>query len=173
MNVLLFLYLKLYFDNDVPRSYVEGIDGFGKGTKGGVLMGGFIKNVGGGEGEVDALGEKPADGGIEKCDVGSLGGGETGVVMFCAKSDLPLVGGQERDGEILAKGVVVAGYGIDLVLVVGVGQAIVGGQPTAELALELGRNVEVGGRIRLFHALAHHRGTGMGKEGIKADGDFG
>ena len=169
----MFLYLDLHFDDDIPRSDVEGIDGFGEGTKGGVWIGGFIEKVGSSEGEVDALGEEPADRGVEESDAGSLGGGETGVVMFCAKSDLPLVGGQERDGEILAKGVVVAGYGIDLVSVVGVGQAIVGGQPTGELALELGRNVEVGGRIRLFHALAHHRGTGMGKEGIKADGDFG
>ena len=148
MDASLFLYLDLHFDDDVPRSYVERIDGFGEGTKGGVLIDGFIEKVGGSEGEVDALGEKPTDGGIEECDVGSRGGRETGVVMFCTKGDLPLVGGQESDGEVLTEGIVMAGYGIDLVSVVGVGQAVVSGQPTGEFALELGRNVEVGEGVR-------------------------
>ena len=138
----------MHFEEDVPRSYVEGIDGFGEGTKGGVLIGGFIEKVGAHEGEVYALGEEPTDRSIDESDVGSLGGGETGVVMFCAKSNLPFFGGQERDGKILAECVVVAGFGIDLVSVVGECQTVVSGQPTGELALKLGRNVEVGEGVR-------------------------
>ena len=47
------------------------------------------------------FGKKPADRGIEENDAGGLVGGETRVIMLCAESNMPLVGGQERNGEVL------------------------------------------------------------------------
>ena len=66
-----------------------------------------------------------------------------------------------------------AGYGIDLVSVVCVSQAIVGGEPAGEFASELGRKGDESGSVRLFHVLTHHPSTGMSKRRINADGDLG
>ena len=66
-----------------------------------------------------------------------------------------------------------AGNCIDLVSVVSVSQAIVGGEPAGEFASELGRKGDESGSVRLFHVLTHHSGTRMSKRRINAYGDFG
>ena len=47
------------------------------------------------------FGKKPADRGIEENDAGGLVGGEARVIMLCTEGNLPLVGRQERNGEVL------------------------------------------------------------------------
>ena len=95
------LYLDLHFDDNISWSYVEGIDWFREGAEGGVAIVRFVKEIGGGKSEVNAFGKEPADRGIEENDAGGLISGEARVVMLCAESDMPLVGRQERNGEVL------------------------------------------------------------------------
>ena len=95
------LYLDLHFDDDISWSYVEGIQRFREGAEGGVAIVGFVKEIGGGKSEVNVFGKQPADRGIEESDAGGLVGGETRVIMLCAESNMPLVGRQERNGDVL------------------------------------------------------------------------
>ena len=93
--------------------------------------------------------------------------------MLCAESNMPLVGRQERNGEVLAQCTVDGLYCIDLVLVVSVSQSIVRGEPAREFAREFGRKGDEGGGVRLFHVLPHHPGAGVPKRRIDAYGVFG
>ena len=167
------LYLDLHFDDHISWSYVEGIERFREGAEGGVAIVCFAKEIGGGKSEVNAFGKEPADRGVEESDAGGLVGGEACVVMLCTESNMPLVGRQERNGEVLTQSTVDGLYSIDLVLVVCISQAIVSGEPTGEFASELGRKGDESRVVRLFNILSHHLGTGVSKRRINAYGDFG
>ena len=97
----LLLYLDLHFEDDISWSYLEGIQRFREGAEGSVAIICFVKKIGGGKSEVNVFGKKPADRGIEENDAGGLVGGETRVIMLCAESNMPLIGRQERNGEVL------------------------------------------------------------------------
>ena len=93
--------------------------------------------------------------------------------MLCAESNMPLVGRQERNGEVLSQSTVDGLYSIDLVLVVCVSQAIVAGEPTSEFACELGLKGDESRVVRLFNILSHHPGIGVSKRRINTYSDFG
>ena len=82
----------MYFYDNISWSYVEGIQKFREGAEGGVAIVCFVKEIGGGKSEVNALGKEPADRSIEESDACSLVGEEAHEIMLCAKSNMPLVG---------------------------------------------------------------------------------